>query len=577
MALPPCLMGRDVIAQAKSGTGKTLVFSIAALEHAWKALKATLSRPFDEATSDPRVLIVVPTREVALQIHDVIHLIGAGLLVPPTPAPCIHYPSEAHSGPVGPPCASGRTSRFRTPDRITRAVATARPANSNRTTTGALSIASRPLEAPHGAAPPEEEGEEEGEIVEEQPTASQTPAPSPNPAAPAPSPIPAPLPTSVASPVPAPAPSLAPAPAPAPAPGVLPSQPAVAASPRVAPATPLALRPTQAAPVPMGPAAGESPGAAAQPRLKCEVFIGGTLGQGDRQRLEGCHIVVGTPGRLIHLLRARQLSTRRVRLFILDEADKLLDENLRPQTSRIFEELPLFKQVLAFSATFPPEALRHLEASMASPVFLSLCGGSTCLQGVAQCFHQFPFMPRLAALQRAKVGLLAQILDGCPFDQCAVFCPTQQVDVLAEQLRAGGWPVCGLHGQMEQVARTEALEALRQHRVRVLVATDVAARGVDVPNVNLVVSMDLPHDPETYLHRVGRAGRFHTERAAFEALTTLFEARVAPLPVPLPPPAQSALPGASLRASLPARSHPSSSPGPPSPCGGQDRRLGSPP
>nr|WGF83056.1 DDX20 [Scylla paramamosain] len=255
--------------------------------------------------------------------------------------------------------------------------------------------------------------------------------------------------------------------------------------------------------------------ASAMPGLSTAVVIGGTKLADDKARLQQCQVVVGTPGRLAHLVSLGHLHLHCVRLLVLDEADRLLEGNFLGPVTDLASALPLNKQVLCLSATFSDSAAAQAEGLMRSPSHVRLDRDSPALLGVNQvvCRLQHVASPHLR--QAAKEAELLRLLSHVTFNQCLVFSGSQlRAESVCHRLKAEGWPSAYLTGAQCQTERLAALESLQTHRCRILVATDLAARGLDSAHVNLVVSLDLPQEPATYLHRAGRAGRYGSRGAA---------------------------------------------------------------
>ncbi|GAX76322.1 hypothetical protein CEUSTIGMA_g3768.t1 [Chlamydomonas eustigma] len=260
------------------------------------------------------------------------------------------------------------------------------------------------------------------------------------------------------------------------------------------------------------------------------VFVGGLNMLSDEKRLRRLvHIVVGTPGRVCALLQAGSLPARSLSMLVLDEADTLLSDAFYSDVTWVYDQLPKKKQVLAFSATYTPELLADLEPLMKRPQHVMLCSESTSLEGVRQFYvlvgqtNSSPVHQCLSASEghseiinkdvdevfSEKVAALLQLLGSLSFHQAAVFLNRKpQAEWLAGKLTSEGFPAAYLSGDRPQVERMEAMEAVRGFKLRVIVSTDVMARGVDLDRVNVVANLDLPRDSATYVHRVGRTGRF---------------------------------------------------------------------
>ncbi|KAF9904007.1 DEAD (Asp-Glu-Ala-Asp) box polypeptide 20 [Linnemannia zychae] len=254
--------------------------------------------------------------------------------------------------------------------------------------------------------------------------------------------------------------------------------------------------------------------------ITCVAMIGGMPIQKDKENLKRCSIVVGTPGRVLSLIETGHLDTSHVRLFVMDEADKLMEDLYRDDVFRICKGLGFNKQVMAFSATYDDDLLAYLDRLVKNPVYVMLTNGTPELEGVLQFYkpvklsqeHQSSsvFM-RQTHLMEAKFAELEGIFTHTPFYQAIVFLNhTRRATELVKFLARRGWPAMHIASGISQVERLAVMEKARKFELRVLVCSDLIARGIDIDRVNLVVNMDLPRDPETYLHRIGRTGRYGT-------------------------------------------------------------------
>ncbi|XP_065335598.1 probable ATP-dependent RNA helicase DDX20 [Cloeon dipterum] len=254
--------------------------------------------------------------------------------------------------------------------------------------------------------------------------------------------------------------------------------------------------------------------------LKVAVFIGGLPVEEDRRRAKHCHIAVGTPGRLKHLIDDELLDVSHIRLIVIDEADKLLEPSFEPDIVHIFKTLPLNKQVIAASATYTPELKVFLEDFMRSPIRVNpeekcLDAGSGVLLGVRQVAALVPHEVNYLNKMKKKIDALVVILSSVPFKQCIVFNNFHGVvENISGTLNSKGWPTEFLSSGIDQPARLRVIKKFYDFKCRVLLSTDLVARGIDVANVNLVINFDVPMTSATYLHRVGRSGRFGTEGLA---------------------------------------------------------------
>ncbi|XP_066975045.1 LOW QUALITY PROTEIN: probable ATP-dependent RNA helicase DDX20 [Macrobrachium rosenbergii] len=254
--------------------------------------------------------------------------------------------------------------------------------------------------------------------------------------------------------------------------------------------------------------------------LRISTFIGGLHLSLDKAKLKCCHIAVGTPGRITQLIEMGLLRLDNVRLFVLDEADQLLTGQFADGIAQIASGLPLNKQVLALSATYTEDVAKVAEGLMRTPNHVRLGKESPALIGIGQFVKLLPYHHQPHRRQQIKLEELMNILCTVTFNQCLVFSNSQlRAESLCNQLRSAGWPAAFLTGGQAQQDRLVALDALCSYKCRVLVSTDLSARGLDSEHVNLVVNLDLPRDHATYLHRIGRAGRFGSRGNAVTLVT----------------------------------------------------------
>ena len=215
----------------------------------------------------------------------------------------------------------------------------------------------------------------------------------------------------------------------------------------------------------------------------------------------GAQIVVATPGRLLDHLRRGTVSLDRVRMVVLDEADEMLNMGFIEDIELVLDQLPAERQTALFSATMPDPIRRLAERYLRDPatVALSRPRGVT-VPTIEQRYYEVP--------GRLKFEALVRVLDVAQPQLAFIFCATKRgVDEVAEGLRARGYRAEALHGDMGQPLRDRTIRAVRDGQAELLVATDVAARGLDVEHVSHVINYDLPQDPEYYVHRIGRTGR----------------------------------------------------------------------
>lgn len=216
--------------------------------------------------------------------------------------------------------------------------------------------------------------------------------------------------------------------------------------------------------------------------------------------MKGVEILVATPGRLLDHVEQRTVQLGQVQMLVLDEADRMLDMGFMPDLKRILALLPKQRQNLMFSATFSPEIKKLSEEFLHSPKLIEVARSNAAADKVTQKVY------RVASLQKPE--LLAQILREESAGQAIVFTKTKiAASRLARQLQQAGLAADAIHGDKSQKERMEALEAFKQGKVLTLVATDVAARGLDIDQMPMVINYELPSAPEDYVHRIGRTGR----------------------------------------------------------------------
>jgi ATP-dependent RNA helicase RhlE len=235
--------------------------------------------------------------------------------------------------------------------------------------------------------------------------------------------------------------------------------------------------------------------------LRLATVYGGVGKQGQLSALSrGVDILIATPGRLLDLLGDGALRLQRVEIFVLDEADRMLDMGFLPDVRRIIERLPSQRQSLFFSATMPPEAVRLARSMLVRPKHVA----------VAPEVDQAPAIEQRVLLvdQANKADLLMSLLEDPTINRALVFTRTKhRANRLSQQLVRNRIHADCLHGNKSQSARQRALADFHEGRIRVLVATDIAARGIDVDDISHVINFELPNEPESYVHRIGRTAR----------------------------------------------------------------------
>ena len=206
----------------------------------------------------------------------------------------------------------------------------------------------------------------------------------------------------------------------------------------------------------------------------------------DMVKAKRCHIAVGTPGRIRALINAKNIDAKSTRLFVLDEADKLMESAFRSDLTWIFNQLPAHKQVIALSATYPKELENMVMKFMTNSEHVQVNPESNVLLGVSQFWLSCPSSHLPNVQSDIKFKLLLEILNKVSFSQCLIFSNySVRAESICEKLEANGWPVMFLAGIMDQRDRLRALQSLKQFSCRVLITTDLSARGIDAANVNL--------------------------------------------------------------------------------------------
>ena len=222
---------------------------------------------------------------------------------------------------------------------------------------------------------------------------------------------------------------------------------------------------------------------------------------------KGVEILVATPGRLLDLVGQKAVDLRTVQILVLDEADRMLDMGFIPDIKRIINMIPGSRQTLLFSATFSDEIRKLASQFQKDPATVEVARRNTAAESVTQWVHLVD--------SARKRDLLAHLVKSHNWEQVLVFCKTKHgANRLAYQLERDGIHAAAIHGNKSQNARIEALESFKSNKVRVLVATDIAARGLDIEALPHVVNFDLPTVPEDYVHRIGRTGRAGMEGEA---------------------------------------------------------------
>lgn len=238
--------------------------------------------------------------------------------------------------------------------------------------------------------------------------------------------------------------------------------------------------------------------------LRIKTIVGGTSIDDDvadmKQNVP--HIIVGTPGRVFDMIRRRHINAKRLRIMVLDEADEMLSSGFKEQVYNIFQYLSADIQIALFSATMPNEIYPLTDKFMRNPVRISVKAEQLTLEGIKQYY---------VALDddHHKYDTLKDIFNRMTYSQCIIYCNSVlRVQDLYNGMMRDNFPVCCIHSNMDKHERSLALQSFRTGSSRVLISSNVTARGIDIQQVNLVINFDIPRSVHTYLHRIGRSGRW---------------------------------------------------------------------
>jgi superfamily II DNA/RNA helicase len=248
-------------------------------------------------------------------------------------------------------------------------------------------------------------------------------------------------------------------------------------------------------------------------KLSMALLIGGESFTDQEKKLDrGVDVLIATPGRLLDLIDRGKILLSDTKLLVIDEADRMLDMGFIPDVERIVSFIPKIRQTLFFSATMPPEIRRLADAFLMNPKEISVAPPASPAETVEQALLVVDPMDKREALQR-----LVRHED---VKNALIFCNRKRdVDILSRSLAKHGFDVAALHGDMPQSKRTETLERFKNGEIRLLVASDVAARGLDIQGLSHVFNFDVPHHAEDYVHRIGRTGRAGRDGRAYTIAT----------------------------------------------------------
>jgi len=248
-------------------------------------------------------------------------------------------------------------------------------------------------------------------------------------------------------------------------------------------------------------------------KITSHACVGGTLVREDIRTLqEGVQIVVGTPGRVFDMVNRGVLKLKDVKLFVLDEADEMLSRGFKDQIYDIFRCLPQTVQVCLFSATMPADVLEISTRFMRDPIRILVKREELTLEGIKQFY---------IAVDREdwKLDTLCDLYGTVSVTQAIIYCNTRRkVDWLTNEMQKRDFTVSAMHGEMKPKERELIMKEFRSGSSRVLITTDLLARGIDVQQVSLVINYDMPIQRENYIHRIGRSGRFGRKGVAINFL-----------------------------------------------------------
>ena len=233
-----------------------------------------------------------------------------------------------------------------------------------------------------------------------------------------------------------------------------------------------------------------------------EGFVGGKSTKDDIDKLKkGIHVAVGTPGRIYDMIEKGFLKVNAMKMFVMDEADEMLSKGFIEQVQKIFIKFDESVQVTLFSATLTNEVKQIIDQLMKNPVKIFIPLNEQTLDGIPQYYIKLE--------DNDKIEVIKDLYSTLTIGTTIIFCNSiRTVDSVANRLIADNFSVSTIHGNMTQIEREDKLKQLRVGSTRLLITTDILARGIDIQQLSMVVNYDLPHEPETYIHRIGRCGRF---------------------------------------------------------------------
>lgn len=244
------------------------------------------------------------------------------------------------------------------------------------------------------------------------------------------------------------------------------------------------------------------------------MFVGGQRVEDNVKRIKqgGVVVGVGTPGRIADLVRRGALRAGGIKCVVLDEADELLSQGFAGQLHEIFRFMPRDVQIVLFSATMPPEILSLTDRLMRSPTRVLMEPEQLTLRGIKQFF--------VAVTEEEKLGAILDLYETISIAQAVIFASSRRtVEWLGRQLEERAYTVGTMHADMERLERSNVMQGFKRGSTRVLVSSDLMSRGIDVQHVNIVINYDMPLNVESYLHRIGRSGRYGRKGVAINLVS----------------------------------------------------------
>ncbi|MCR1897650.1 DEAD/DEAH box helicase [Irregularibacter muris] len=248
-------------------------------------------------------------------------------------------------------------------------------------------------------------------------------------------------------------------------------------------------------------------------RIRCEAIFGKqSFERQVRELKQRVHIIVGTPGRTLDHIQKGNINLEKINYLVIDEADKMLNMGFIEDVETIIKTLPISRTTMLFSATIPEKILYLCEKHMEEPKLIEISSKNPATERIQQYYYPVE--------EKGKFSLLNKLIYVYRPDSCILFCNTKNtVNWLLQKMQSKGYRCGALHGGMEQEERLTVMKEFRQGTFGFLIATDVAARGIDIENINLVVNFDVPVEKESYIHRIGRTGRAEKQGVALTLVT----------------------------------------------------------